>query len=120
MGNRPVSTRPLTQPEPQSDDWTINKGVSVYLGQVIGTCVATKKVPGLDGVRLLVVQPMTRGWKPKGNPQIACDSVQAGPGDRVYLVGSREASLALDETFVPVDAAIVGHVDSVDLEPEGA
>ena len=69
---------------------------------------------------LLVVQPMTRSWKAKGNPQIACDSVQAGVGDRVVLVGSREASLALEETFVPVDAAIVGHVDSVDLDPEGS
>ncbi len=90
----------------------------MYLGTVIGTCVATRKVEGLSGIRLLVVQPMDEHWKPSGNPQVACDTVQAGPGDRVYLVGSREAALALEESFVPVDAAIVGIVDSVDLMSE--
>jgi len=87
----------------------------MYLGEVIGTCVATTKVDGLEGIRLLVVQPMNRHWKPVGNSQIAADSVQAGPGDRVYLVGSNEAARALENSFVPVDAAIVGHVDAVDL-----
>jgi ethanolamine utilization protein EutN len=89
---------------------------NMYLGQVIGRCVATQKVPGLEGIRMLIVQPMSEDWKPIGPCEIACDSVQAGPGDRVFLVGSREASLALENTFVPVDAAIVGIVDSVDLE----
>jgi len=88
----------------------------VYLGLVIGRCVATQKVDGLEGIRMLVVQPMSEDWKPIGKREIACDSVQAGPGDRVYLVGSREAALSLENTFVPVDAAIVGIVDSVDLE----
>jgi len=46
--------------------------------------------------------------------QAAIDTVQAGVGDLVYLVGSREAALALDPWFVPVDAAIVGIVDGVD------
>jgi ethanolamine utilization protein EutN len=87
----------------------------MYLGQVIGTCVATQKVSGLEGIRLLVVQPMNRHWEPNGTAQVAADSVQAGVGDRVYLVGSNEASKALENSFVPVDAAIVGHVDSVDL-----
>ena len=88
----------------------------MYLGLVIGRCVATQKADGLKGIRMLVVQPMSEEWKPIGRREIACDSVQAGPGDRVFLVGSREASLSLENTFVPVDAAIVGIVDSVDLE----
>ncbi len=88
----------------------------VYLGEVIGTCVATQKAPGLEGIRLLVVQPLDEHGQPTGTRHIACDSVQAGPGDRVYLVGSREAALAFDPSFVPVDAAIVGIVDSVDLD----
>ena len=46
-------------------------------------------------------------------PHVAVDTVQAGGGDLVYLVGSREAALALDPWFVPVDAAIVGIVDEV-------
>ena len=87
----------------------------MYLGKVIGTCVATTKVDGLNGVRLLVVQPMNRAWEPVGSRVIAADTVQAGPGDRVFLVGSNEAAAAFKPDMVPVDAAIVGHVDSVDV-----
>ena len=90
----------------------------MYLGKVIGTCVATTKVDGLKGVRLLGVQPMNRSWEPVGERQIAADTVQAGPGDRVFLVGSNEAAAAFRPALVPVDAAIVGHVDSVDIEEE--
>ncbi|GMV43375.1 MAG: hypothetical protein AMXMBFR64_50910 [Myxococcales bacterium] len=90
----------------------------MYLGIVVGTVVATQRAPGLEGIRMMLVQPVEPDWTPKGNVQVACDAVQAGPGDRVALVGSREAALALPETFVPVDAAIIGIVDSVDLEPE--
>jgi ethanolamine utilization protein EutN len=88
----------------------------MYLGRVIGTCVASRKYQGLEGVKLLVVQPLDRARKPKGRPEIACDTVKAGPGDFVYLVGSREAALALEETFVPVDSAIVGIIDDLDQE----
>jgi ethanolamine utilization protein EutN len=90
----------------------------VYLGIVIGTVVATTKYEGLEGIRLMLVQPTDQRWQPNGTVQVACDAVQAGPGERVYLVGSREAALAMPETFVPVDAAIIGIVDSVDLEEE--
>ncbi len=85
----------------------------MYLGRVIGTCVATRKADGLTGVKLLVVQPLDRDGGAIGRPQVACDTVKAGPGDFVYLVGAREASHALDDAFVPVDAAIVGIVDEV-------
>jgi ethanolamine utilization protein EutN len=86
----------------------------MYLGRVIGTCVATVKAEGLQGLRLLVVQPLDEHGNPAGRPHVAADAVQAGPGDHVYLVGSREAALAFEPWFVPVDAAIVGIVDSVD------
>jgi ethanolamine utilization protein EutN len=83
----------------------------MYTGRVIGTCVATTKYAGLEGVKLLVVQPLDRKLAPKGGPIVAVDTVQAGPNDLVFLVGAREASHALKEAFVPVDAAIVGVVD---------
>ena len=89
----------------------------MYLGQVIGTVVAERKYAGLEGMKLLVVQPLDHLHRPTGEPQVAVDTVRAGPGELVYLVGSREASLACDPWFVPVDAAIVGIVDQLDAVP---
>lgn len=90
----------------------------MQLGRVIGTVVATQKVEGLTGVKLLLVQPLAPSpdgaLRPVGDPQAAADVVQAGVGDLCHLVGSREAALALSPTFVPVDLAIVGIVDAVD------
>ena len=87
----------------------------MYLGRVIGTVVATQKYQGLEGKRLLIVQPLDHDTKtPSGPPEVAVDTVSASQGTLVYLVGSREAALALDPWFVPVDAAIVGIVDAVD------
>ena len=86
----------------------------MYLGIVTGTVVAERKASGLEGKKILLVQPVDENSKPLGDVQAAIDTVQAGVGDLVYLVGSREAALALDPHFVPVDAAIVGIVDGMD------
>lgn len=86
----------------------------MQLGRVVGTVVATVKTPGLDGVKFLIVQPLDRHREPEGRPVVAADGVHmAGPGELVYVVGSREAAQALPNTFVPVDHAIVGIVDEV-------
>ena len=86
------------------------------LGRVIGTVVATRKYEGLEGVKLLLVQPLDHAQKKVGDPIVAADTVRAGSGELIYFVNSREAALALDPWFVPVDAAIVGIVDDVDAE----
>jgi ethanolamine utilization protein EutN len=87
----------------------------MQLGRVVGTVVATATYRGLEGVPLLIVQPVERDLTPRGRPVVAADGVaMAGPGELVYFVASREASLALPVTFVPVDHAIVGIVDAVD------
>ena len=85
----------------------------MYLGRVIGTVVATRKYKGLEAQRLLVVQPLDHKLVPSGPPEVAVDTVSASPRTLVYLVGSREAALACDPWFVPVDSAIVGIVDEV-------
>jgi ethanolamine utilization protein EutN len=86
----------------------------VRLGRVVGTVVASQKAPGLEGIKLLLVQPLDRHREPEGTPVVAADGVaMAGPGDLVYYVSSREAALACPEPFVPVDDAIVGIVDEV-------
>ena len=86
----------------------------MVLGEVIGTVVAERKAEGLAGVKLLLVQPLDEQRQAVGSCQVAVDTVRAGVGDLVYLVGSREAALACDPWFVPVDSAIVGIVDRVD------
>jgi ethanolamine utilization protein EutN len=91
----------------------------VKLGRVVGTVVASEKVEGLEGVKLLIVQPLDRHQQPEGTTVVAADAVaMAGPGELVYYVSSREAALAMPETFVPVDDAIVGLVDAVTLATE--
>jgi ethanolamine utilization protein EutN len=85
----------------------------VHLGRVIGTVVCSRKVDGLAGVKLLLVQPVDHKGRPTAGVQVAADTARAGPGDLCYLTVAREAALALDESFVPVDAAIVGIVDAV-------
>lgn len=88
----------------------------MHLGRVIGTVVATQKTPDLDGVKFLIVQPLSRDGDPRGRPIVAADGVaMAGPDELVYFVGSREAAQAMPEPFVPVDHAIVGIVDEVDV-----
>jgi ethanolamine utilization protein EutN len=85
------------------------------LGRVIGSVVATTIYPGLEGIRLLVVQPVDRRLAPRGRPVVAADGVaMAAPGDLVALVASREASLALPVAPGPVDHAITAIVDAVD------
>jgi ethanolamine utilization protein EutN len=91
----------------------------MYLGLVIGSVVAERKYEGLEGKKLLVVQPLDHTRTPAGEPHVAVDTAQAGRGDLVFLVGSREAALALDPWFVPVDATIVGIVDRVDARKGG-
>jgi ethanolamine utilization protein EutN len=86
----------------------------MQLARVIGTVVATTKVQGLDGVKLLVIQPLDRQQRPSGSTVIAADAVHmAGPGELVYFVSAREAAQAMPDPFVPVDHAIVGIVDAV-------
>jgi ethanolamine utilization protein EutN len=91
----------------------------VLFGRVKGTAVCTIKYPGTEGVKLLVVQPLDKHLQPVGALQVAADTVQAGIGDLCVMVRSREASLALpDVKFVPVDLALVGIVDDLDIHPD--
>lgn len=84
----------------------------MLLGRVIGTVVTCVVYEGLSGVPMLMVQPLDKARLPRGVPLVAADSTRmAGPGELVYYEGGREAALALDPSFVPVDHTIVGIVD---------
>ncbi|MBQ3356315.1 MAG: ethanolamine utilization protein EutN [Oscillospiraceae bacterium] len=91
----------------------------MYIGEVVGTVVATVKEPGLENIPLLVVHKIEKGKKTK--MIVAADSTrQAGKGDIVYMIGSREAGRIFRTKLTPADAAIVGFIDSynVVIQPE--
>jgi ethanolamine utilization protein EutN len=82
----------------------------------MGRAVCTMKDPGLTGVHLLLVQPLDKNLEPSDTIQVAADVVEAGPGDLCVMVRAREAALAMrGERFVPVDLALVGVVDEMDV-----
>jgi ethanolamine utilization protein EutN len=83
-------------------------------GRVIGTIVSTQKYEGLEGVKLLVVQPLDEDLNPMGSPVVAADGTKdAGRGELVIMVASREAAEALPNRQVPVDLTITGIVEEV-------
>ena len=88
----------------------------MHLGQIVGTVVATQKDNSLTGIKLLMLQPLDHNKKKLGEPIVAADPIGARPNDYVLWVASREAALALPQKFTPVDAAVVGLVDQLDLE----
>lgn len=86
------------------------------LGKVIGTVTPCIVYHGLAGVPLLLLQPLNKQKEPLGSPIVAADTTRmAGFAELVYYESSREAALALDPWFVPVDDAIIGIVDHVHL-----
>lgn len=92
----------------------------MLFGRVKGTAICTIKYPGTEGLKLLVVQPLNKRLEPLGALQVAADVVHAGPGDLCVMVRSREAALAMPvEKFVPIDLALVGIVDELEVRPDG-
>ena len=88
----------------------------MQLARVIGTVVSTQKHETLIGAKLLLVQPVSLGDEPAGLCLLAIDSVGAGVGERVLVVNEgRAAGQALRKRLAPVDAAIVGIVDAVEM-----
>jgi ethanolamine utilization protein EutN len=95
----------------------LHGGALMLLGRVIGQVVPAIIYEGLSGVPMLIVQPLDKKLQPKGKTLVAADATRmAGPGELVSYEGGREAALALDTTFVPVDHAIVAIIDGVNVE----
>ena len=91
------------------------------LGKVIGTVVATRKDPSLEGTRLLVVQPLDEKYEPIADPLVAVDTLHdAGVDEIVYIVTGGDAVSVIPGKRMPVDVAIVGIVDSLSLLEDAA
>lgn len=88
----------------------------LFLGKVIGNVWATRKYEVLHSFKLMFVQPINAEREDIGEPIIAVDTVGAGPGEIIYYVTASEAVIPLPVDMAPVDASIVGIVDSINIE----
>jgi microcompartment protein CcmK/EutM len=88
----------------------------MILARVVGTVVATRKDPRLEGFKLLIVKPVSPEGKDEAGYVVAVDTVSAGIGDRVITVSGSSARMADGCKDRPVDNAIIGIVDEVHLD----
>jgi len=89
----------------------------MQIARVIGTVVSTQKHPKFEAAKLLLVQPLALDDTPRGTPLLAIDSVGAGVHEKVLIViEGRAAGEALGRKGAPVDAAVIGIIDSVDVQ----
>jgi ethanolamine utilization protein EutN len=87
----------------------------VLLAKIVGTVVATRKDPRLVSNKLLVVRPIDPRGKAEGNYLVAIDTVDAGVGETVLVVSGSSARMASGLKDCPVDAAIVGIIDDIQI-----
>ena len=88
----------------------------MQIGRVVGTVVATQKHRTFEGAKLMLVQPLNADDTPRGAPILAVDGVGAGVDEKVLVViEGRAAGEALGRKAAPVDAAIIGIIDTVTI-----
>ena len=87
----------------------------MLLGKIVGTVVATRKDPRLVSSKLLVVRAVDPKGKAEGNYLVAIDTVDAGVGETVLVVSGSSARMAAGLKDCPVDAAVIGIIDTVDI-----
>ena len=85
----------------------------MFLGNVIGNIWATRKYSALNSFKLMIVQPINSDYENTGEPIVAVDTVGAGPGETIIYITASEAVIPLPVDMAPVDASIVGIVDSI-------
>ena len=91
----------------------------MLLARIVGTVVATRKDPRLVSNKLLLARPIDPKGKAEGNYLVAVDTVDAGVGETVLIVSGSSARMASGMKDTPVDAAIVGIVDTVQIGEDG-
>jgi len=88
----------------------------MLLGKVIGTVVATRKEPELNGLRMLVVRELDAAYQPQGKIIVAIDAVGAGDGEIVLFAAGSSARLTAVTKDRPVDHVIMAIVDAVQAD----
>ncbi len=88
----------------------------MVIARVIGNVVATQKAPSHEGQKILVVQPLNLDGSDRGEPVLAMDAVDAGIGDRILLaMEGFSAMTSVGRPNSPIDMAVIGIIDAVDL-----
>jgi microcompartment protein CcmK/EutM len=89
----------------------------MQIARVVGTVVATQKHRKFEGAKLMLVQPLNADDTPRGHALLAIDGVGAGVDEKVLVVmEGRAAGEALGKKAAPVDAAIIGIIDTVTID----
>jgi len=89
----------------------------MFFAKVIGNVWATIKDPNLQNAAFEVIQPIDASRRPIGKPIVAVNNIGAGMGETVMYITASEAVIPLPVDMAPVDATIVGIIDSIDLDP---
>jgi ethanolamine utilization protein EutN len=88
----------------------------MLIGRVVGDVVATQKSPSHEGKKILIVQPLNLDGSDRGEVVLALDAVSAGAGDRVLLVTEGYGAMtAVGCKDAPIDMAVVGIIDEIDV-----
>lgn len=90
----------------------------MLIAKVVGDVVASQKVSGIAGHKLLLVQPVDMKGAAKGNPFVASDSVGAGASEWVIVCQGSSARMTPVSEGRPVDAVVIGIVDAIQFEGE--
>jgi microcompartment protein CcmK/EutM len=91
----------------------------MFLAKVVGNVVSTHKNPGFEGMKLLLIQPHIKKDQelvPSGSSIVAVDSLGAGAGEMVMFTQGSSARMTESTRDAPVDAVIIGIVDTVELD----
>lgn len=91
----------------------------MQMGKVIGNVWATRKEEGLEGLKLLIVQPVNSAGQPIRTQLVAADRIGAGIGDDVLVTSGGSSRYIMKEKSLPIDAVIVGIIDSTEVERGG-
>ena len=90
----------------------------MLIARVIGELVATRKHPSHEGSKVLLVQPLNLDGSNRGDAVVALDAVDAGVGDRVLVATEGfSAMTAVGRPQSPIDMAVIGFIDEIDLLP---
>ena len=88
----------------------------MFLGVIIGNIWATRKYSAMKNFKLMIVQPINSEKSNVGNPIVAVDTVGAGVGETIFYITASEAVIPLPVDMAPIDASIVGIVDSINIK----